>query len=77
MNKNEMKTLYKVMFAEYPDVVNVKQLGEMLCGVSEKTIYRLLQSGKIKCLFVGKRYLIPKPYVIEYLMQDSIEKSIA
>ena len=50
MNKNEMKTLYKVMFAEYPDVVNVKQLGEMLCGISEKTIYRLLQSGKIKYL---------------------------
>ena len=55
------------MFPGYPDVVNVEQLGEMLGGVSDKTVYRLLKSGKIKSLYVGKRYRIPKLYVMEYL----------
>lgn len=67
MNKTDLKSLYKVMFTEYPDVVNVSQLSEMLGGISEKTIYRLLKSGAIKSLYVGKRYLIPKAYVLEYL----------
>ena len=77
MNKADIKSLYKIMFTEYPDVVNVRQLGEMLGGISEKTIYRLLKSGKIKNLYVGKRYLIPKPYVIEYLTLENAEKSPA
>ena len=55
------------MFTEYPDVVNVEQLGEMLGGVSTKTVYRLLKSGKIKSLNVGGRYKIPKLFVVEYL----------
>lgn len=67
LNKTDLKSLYKVMFTEYPDVVNVEQLSEMLGGISDKTIYRLLKSGAIKSLYVGKRYLIPKAYVLEYL----------
>ncbi len=67
MKKNEIKELYNVMFPDYPDVVNVEQLGQMLSGVSTKTIYRLLRSGEIKSKYVGKRYLVPKLYVMEYL----------
>ena len=63
----EIKELYKVMFTEYPDVVNVVQLSEMLGGVSIKTVYRLLKSGKIKSLYYGKRYKIPKIFVLEYV----------
>ena len=67
MRQSEIKELYSVMFPGYPDVVNVEQLGEMLGGVSTKTIYRLLKSGEIKSLYVGKRYRIPKLNVLEYL----------
>lgn len=70
MNKSDLKSLYKVMFTEYPDVVNVEQLGEMLGGISDKTVYRLLKSGKIKSIYVGKRYLIPKAYVLDYLSAE-------
>ena len=75
MTKAEMKDLYKVMFTKYPDVVNVEQLGEMLGGVSTKTVYRLLQSGRIKSLYIGNRYKIPKIFVVEYL--TDLEKSSA
>ena len=59
------------MFREYPDVVNVEQLCEMLGGISAKTAYRLLRSGTIKNLVVGRRYRIPKIYVLEYLQITS------
>ena len=67
MRKKEIRELFDVLFPGYPDVVNVEQLGEMLGGVSGKTIYRLLKSGEIKSLYVGKRYRIPKLYVIDYI----------
>ena len=51
----------------------MEQLSEMLGGVSIKTVYRLLKEGTIKSLYVGKRYRIPKLYVMEYL--TDLEKS--
>lgn len=57
----------KAMFKDYPDVVNVEQMCEMLGGISAKTAYKLLRSGAIKSLIVGRRYRIPKLYLLEYL----------
>ena len=68
--------LYETMFKGYPDVVNVPQLCEMLGGISVKTAYRLLKSGAIKSLNIGKGYKIPKIFVLEYLTSLS-EKSLA
>ena len=67
---------YKMLFKEYPDVVNVQQLCEMLGGIGVKTAYRLLKNGAIKSLSIGKGYKIPKIYVFEYLTTPS-EKSLA
>ncbi len=64
MNPNE---IYKTMFKDYPDVVNVEQMCEMLGGMSTKTACRLLRSGSIKSILTGRRYRIPKVYILEYL----------
>lgn len=66
---------YKLMFCDYPDVVNVEQMCKMLGGISTKTGYRLLKSGIIESFIVGRRYLIPKLRIFEYL--EIIEKSNA
>ena len=66
---------YRLVFNSYPDVVTVEQLCEMLGGISIKTCYRLLKSGKIKGFLVGRRYRIPKINVFEYL--NVIEKTDA
>ena len=42
----ESQTAYKLLFADYPDVVNVEQMREMLGGICDKTAYRLLRSGE-------------------------------
>ena len=70
MNPNE---IYKSLFKEYADVVSVEQMCEMLGGMSTKTAYRLLRSGSIKSILAGRRYRIPKVYILEYL--QVIQKS--
>ena len=66
---------YKLLFTDYPDVVNTEQMCQMLGGISIKTGYKLLKSGKVKSLIVGRQYRIPKLYILEYL--EIAEKSTA
>ena len=63
----KLHAAYKLLFNEYPDVVNVEQMCVMLGGISVKTGYKLLQSGAIKSFIVGRRYRIPKIYILQYL----------
>ena len=67
MNATEINALYGVMFTQYPDVVNISQLCEILGGISEKTAYRLIREGKIGALLIGRAYRIPKANIIDFL----------
>ena len=69
------QTAYKMLFTDYPDVVNVEQMCAMLGGICDKTAYKLLKSGKIKGFIVGRRYRIPKFNILEYL--ELTDKSTA
>lgn len=71
----ESQVAYKLLFTEYPDVVNVEQMCEMLGGICDKTAYRLLKSGEIKSFIVGRHYRIQKLNILEYL--ELIDKSNA
>ena len=71
----ESQVAYKLLFTEYPDVVNVEQMCEMLGGICDKTAYRLLKSGEIKSFIVGRHYRIPKFNFLGYL--ELIDKSNA
>ena len=71
----ESQVAYKLLFTEYPDVVNVEQMCEMLGGICDKTAYRLLKSGEIKSFIVGRHYRLPKLNILEYL--ELIDKSNA
>lgn len=71
----ESQIAYKMLFTEYPDVVNVEQMCEMLGGICDKTAYRLLKSGEIKSYIVGRRYRIPKLNILKYL--ELVDKSTA
>lgn len=58
---------YKLVFRQYPDVVNVEQMCEMLGGISTKTGYRLLKQNQIKHFKIGRTYKVPKLHIFEYL----------
>ena len=63
---NRENTEQQVLFAEYPDIVNVEQLSAML-GISTKTAYKLLREEKIKSIHIGRTYRIAKVHVLKYL----------
>ena len=49
MDCKEIREMYKLMFAEYPDIVTVKDLQAML-GISRHAAYDLLGEGEISCI---------------------------
>ena len=63
----EREQVYRAMFADYPDVVTVKQMCEMIGGISEKTAYRLIHSGEVRHIAIGRNIRIPKVFLIDYL----------
>lgn len=60
---------YNELFKNYPDVVKVKQLKEMLPKMGKNKIYKLLQEKKIYSKRIGRDYYVPKTSIIEYLME--------
>ena len=58
---------YRLLFAGYPDVVDINQLCEMLGGISVKTAYKILRNNEIAHLKIGRAYRIPKCHVIAYV----------
>lgn len=56
----------EAMFAEYPDVVDVYTLAEML-QISRRAAYTLLGEGAIKHRKIGRIYRIPKKAIIDFM----------
>ena len=65
-NTNQNEQTNATMFSEYPDVVSVEQITEML-HIGQVLAYKLLKDGTIKARKVGRRYIIAKKNVIEFL----------
>lgn len=72
MKKSELKELYNMMFPDYPDIVTVKQLREML-GVSRALAYKLISDGEIQAVKIGTSLKIPKVSVINYVTEEQKE----
>jgi hypothetical protein len=58
------------MFANYPDVVGVNEISQMLGGISKELTRRLLKSGKIENLQIGREYKSTKEDVIAYIYSN-------
>lgn len=58
---------YRMMLRDYPDVLNIDQMCEVL-SVSTKTGYALLKKGSVQHLKVGRSYRIPKAHLLTYLI---------
>ena len=49
------KDAYSLMLKDYPDVMNIDQMCEIL-GVSTKTGYKLLKNGDVTFIKIGRNY---------------------
>lgn len=54
------------MFNEYPDVMTPQQVAEAL-GVNVKSVYALIRDQLLGCKRLGRKYLIPKICLQQYL----------
>lgn len=57
------------MFANYPDVLGIKDLRQAL-GIGRTGAYKLLEAGKIQSFKIGNTYKIPKSALIDYVNQQ-------
>jgi excisionase family DNA binding protein len=57
------------IFKEYPDIVTVAQLQQML-DIGRNTAYKLLSEQKIKSKKIGRIYIIPKNNIIKFLSEN-------
>lgn len=54
------------MFEEYTDIITVDDLAKML-KIGKSSAYGLLQDKTIRHVRVGKKYIIPKAAVIDFI----------
>ena len=73
LEKNNIFEYYNILFKEYPDVVKVKTLKEMLPKIGKNKLYKLLKNKEIYSKRIGKEYYIPKISVIEYLIKNWLQ----
>ncbi|MBQ7714435.1 MAG: helix-turn-helix domain-containing protein [Clostridia bacterium] len=66
----EAENMYNVMFSDYPEIVDVKQLQKML-GVSRHLVYELISDKKISAVKIGHSFRVPKINVIKYVLSGT------
>ena len=69
MNENVNKNYYGNLFKDFPDVVKVKELKQMLPRMGKNKIYNLLKNKTIYSKKIGRDYYIPKVSINKYLME--------
>lgn len=69
MRESKVSELYSQMFTDYPDIVNVAQVGKML-GYSRNVIYELISGGYLAGIKVGNSYRVPKISVIDFALSN-------
>lgn len=57
---------YNDLFKNFPDVVGVDDLSRML-GIGKNKAYELIHTDTIKSIRIGKKHIIPKFRIIEFL----------
>lgn len=76
MSREERRlSRYRAMFRDYPDALTPGEVQKML-GIGSRLTYRLLQSGQIPSVRMGRLYRVPKVAVIDYLCaNESAERT--
>lgn len=58
------------MLENYEDVLNASEV-QVILKIGKNSTYKLIKENKIKHIRVGKKILIPKQYLIEFLQSNT------
>lgn len=64
------------MFSEYPDLLTSEQVCDLL-QIGKNKLYEILKNKTIPSVKYGKKYLIPKKLLIEYIVCNATGKAVA
>ena len=65
-----------MMFRSYPDVMTVKQMAAALQFLQENGLTDYVNDGTINSKRIGRRILIPKLYLVDYIQQTRYNKGV-
>jgi hypothetical protein len=65
--EHEVADYFKYVYADFNEVLTVVDIA-MMTGLNESTILQLARSGRIKSLASTPRYLIPKQYLLDFVV---------
>jgi len=63
------------MFEKYPDIVTVEQAMKML-SIGKSKLYELIRNKSIIHMTVGKKYLIPKIHLVDFVNKSCYDNSV-
>lgn len=55
------------MLKEYPDIMTVPQVAQAL-GIGKNTAYRLIRDKEIGCKHIGRKIIVPKKCLLDYVL---------
>ena len=71
--KRKGEEIIAELFKEYPELVNVKDLMNML-RMGKSSAYKLIKNGQFVCYAINGGYLIEKASIINYLKGLEVRK---
>lgn len=63
------------MFENYPDLMTSEQVAELL-SIGKNKLYEILKNKTIPSIKIGKKYLVPKKLLVEYILYSAAEKAV-
>lgn len=54
------------MFREYPDVMTPAEAAYAL-GIGKASVYRLIREKRLGCKRIGRKIIIPKPCLVDFI----------
>ncbi len=57
------------MFEAYKDILTVEEVCAAL-HIGKNSVYKLLKIGALRCVKIGRKYIIPKICLIDFIMQN-------
>lgn len=63
------------MLEQFPDILTVKQLQDIL-SIGRSKAYDLLHNGELQYITIGRQIRIPKKYLLDYLQKLSYNNNL-
>ncbi len=58
------------MLDNYSDIITIDELTK-ICRIGRNTAYKLVRNNVIKHIRIGRKILIPKKYLIDFLQSNT------